>query len=253
MFVDRLDVRIYEDRRQLGRSAAAFVGALIDKLLVSKDELNIIFGAAPSQNEFLEELLELNIDWNRINAFHMDEYIGLEANAPQEFGNFLRERLFDRVKFKNVFLLDGNAESISEECGRYAKLLRQHPTDIVCLGIGENGHLAFNDPPVADFNDPEWVKEVDLDLSCRVQQVNDGCFNSLEEVPTHAITLTIPALMHATYAPGIVPGTLKANAVYNTLNKDVEHQYPSTVLRTHPNAVLFLDRDSSGLLKQQNL
>ncbi|WP_225976344.1 6-phosphogluconolactonase [Mucilaginibacter ginsenosidivorax] len=193
----------------------------------------------------MDELLKRDIDWTRIRAFHMDEYLNLDADAPQGFGNFLKERLFGKVPFKAVHYLNGNAAGAEQECLRYADLLNQFPPDIVCLGIGENTHLAFNDPHVADFNDPLLVKIVDLDNACRVQQVNDGCFARIEDVPTHALTLTIPALVNTPFAFTIVPGEKKADAVKHTLNATVSEKYPSTILRRHPDAVLFVDDKSS--------
>jgi len=245
---DKLIVKSLESRAVMGAVAAETVSEKINELLKDKPFVNIIFAAAPSQNEFLENLVKKEVDWSRINAFHMDEYLNLEASAPQGFGNFLRERLFDKVKFNSVHYLDGNAADPMDECLRYSDLLEEFPTDIVCMGIGENTHLAFNDPHVADFNDPLLVKVVDLDLECRIQQVNDGCFETLDEVPTHALTLTIPTLLKATYAFAMVPGEKKANAVYHTLTESISEHYPSTILRKQPNAILFTDDQSSVLI-----
>ncbi len=243
--VDNLDVRIYPDRINMGGSAANMVAERITQLLKEQEFVNIIFAAAPSQNEFLESLIRSDhIDWKRINAFHMDEYIGLPENVPQKFGSFLKRKIFEHVPLNTVNYLDGNALNPEAECLKYADLLTQYPTDIVCMGIGENGHIAFNDPHVADFNDQFMVKVVDLDQECRQQQVNDGCFGSLEQVPTHALTLTVPALMAGKYIYCMVPGKNKANAVYSTLNAEINEQCPASVLRKHPQAVLFLDEDS---------
>lgn len=245
--VDQLEVRVSETRQQMGSEAAKAVAAKIRQLLETREFINIIFAAAPSQNEFLACLSAADdIAWERINAFHMDEYIGLPDKAPQRFGNFLKEAIFDCVPFRSVFFLNGNATDIAQECKNYARLLEEYPTDIVCMGIGENCHIAFNDPPVADFNDAVLVKEVELDQPCRVQQVNDGCFDSIDKVPTHALTLTIPALMKAPAIYCIVPGPKKADAIYYTLTAEISETYPSTILRTHPKALLFIDQASSG-------
>jgi glucosamine-6-phosphate deaminase len=225
----------------MGKAAAARVSEKINELLQAQETVNIIFAAAPSQNEFLEALRQMPIEWSRIRAFHMDEYIGLPADAVQGFGNFLRERLFDKKPFLSVHYIGGDASDLEKECERYAALLGRFPTDIVCMGIGENGHIAFNDPPVADFSDPYMVKVVELDPACRKQQVNDGCFSQLEQVPTHAITLTIPALMAGRFIYGIVPGRLKADAVFNTLHREIVTDYPASILRNHEHAELFLD------------
>jgi glucosamine-6-phosphate deaminase len=239
MIASKLKVNIADRREEMGKRAATAVAEQIRTLLSVKSEVNVVFAAAPSQNEFLASLIQEDLDWGSMNAFHMDEYIGLDENAPQAFGNFLQERLFGKRPFKSVHFLKDPA---------YARLLEQFPVDIVCMGIGENGHIAFNDPPVADFKDLELVKVVELDAACRQQQVNDGCFASLDDVPTHALTLTVPALLAAPYIFAVVPGPAKAQAVYNTLNKPIEHAYPSTILRNHENAVLFLDSDSSALI-----
>jgi glucosamine-6-phosphate deaminase len=246
---DRLQVQIFPNRREMGLASAKDVAKTIRSLSVHQSELNMIFAAAPSQNEFLEALCaERDIDWQRINAFHMDEYIGLPDDTPQRFGNFLKERIFGKLPFRTVYYLNGNQQP-DEECKRYAALLQQHPVDIVCMGIGENGHIAFNDPHVARFDDPVLVKIVDLDEKCRMQQVNDGCFPTLEKVPTHALTLTIPALMNGKHLFCMVPAKTKAWAVYHTINDPVSETLPATCMRKHENAVLYVDSDSAGLLR----
>ena len=246
--VDKLKVQVFETRSQMGQQAAILVADKIKELLSIQETVNIIFAAAPSQNEFLQTLINQQLDWNRVNAFHMDEYIGLSAEATQRFGNFLKEAIFKHLPFLSVHYINGNAEDLVAEMNGYANLLSLYPADIVCMGIGENGHIAFNDPPVADFYDPAVVKKVELDDACRVQQVNDGCFQTKDQVPTHAITLTIPTLMNGRFIYCIVPGSKKAEAVSNTLRKVVEEKYPSTILRKHNNAILFLDADSSALI-----
>lgn len=247
--VDNLQVRIYPDRRQLGQAAAGEAARRIRELLNRQQEVNIIFAAAASQNEFLTALAqEPDIDWRRVNAFHMDEYRGLPPSHPQRFGNFLREKVFSKLPFKHVYYLNESGSDEVEECARYADLLEQYKTDLTCMGIGENTHLAFNDPHVAQFRDPALVKIVDLDEACKQQQVNDGCFPTVAEVPSYAYTLTIPALLRASHIFCMVPGRNKAPAVRHTLTGAVSEQYPSTSLREHPNAVLFLDEDSAGLL-----
>jgi 6-phosphogluconolactonase/Glucosamine-6-phosphate isomerase/deaminase len=247
--VDTLTVRISENRMQLGSDAANLAAITLRELLKDKDFINIVFAAAPSQNEFLASLAkEKNIDWNRVRAFHMDEYTGLPGHAPQRFGNYLKAHFFDLVPLHEVHYLESDDRDVSAECRRYAELLIQYPTDVVFMGIGENTHLAFNDPHVAKFNDPRMVKVVDLDQACRQQQVNDGCFQQFNDVPTQALTLTIPALMKADHLFCMVPGKTKAEAIFHTLRSDISEQYPSTILRTHPSAVLFIDKDSAALI-----
>jgi glucosamine-6-phosphate deaminase len=249
MNAGKLKVKMFDTRQAMGQAAAEEASACIKELLAQKGEINIVFAAAPSQNEFLAGLAgDKSIDWSRINAFHMDEYIGLDPKAPQGFGNFLRDRLFGRAPFKSVNYLDGTSKDTRAECARYSALLKANPSDIVCMGIGENGHIAFNDPHVARFDDPEPVKVVELDGKCRQQQVNDGCFGSIDEVPTHALTLTIPALMSCSRVFCIVPAGTKAEAVYNTVNGEVSEKCPATILKTHKNATLYIDADSGSLI-----
>lgn len=249
---DQLEVKIYKNRREMGEEAARMMGERIRRLLAEQAAVNIVFASAPSQNDFLAALSGIpGIEWSRVNAFHMDEYIGLPGDHPQGFGYYLKTQLFDKLPFLSVHYLNGEAADPRQECDRYASLLAAFPTDIACLGIGENTHIAFNDPHVANFRDPYRVKVVDLDTVCRQQQVNDGCFSSIGEVPTHALTLTVPALLSARYIYCVVPGPSKAQAVYHTLSGEISEQYPSTSLRTHEQAVLFLDEDSADRIKSQ--
>ncbi|MCB0284825.1 MAG: glucosamine-6-phosphate deaminase [Calditrichaeota bacterium] len=244
--IDSLQVKIYQDRIEMGANAAALVADKIRSLLFQKENVNVIFAAAPSQNEFLQFLCEeREVEWNRVNVFHMDEYIGLDRSAEQSFGNFLRNKIFDKIPFCSINYIDGNADNLLDECKRYSDLLELYPADIVCMGIGENTHIAFNDPHLADFNDMQLVKVADLDEACRQQQVNDGCFATLNEVPLFAITLTIPALLRARNIYCMVPGGNKAQAVYYTLKEKISEDYPSTIIRKHHNSIMFLDRDSS--------
>ena len=246
---DLLKVNIYDTRDEMGRAAAADIKACILSLLQKKEYINMIFAAAPSQNEVLAELAgDAQIPWNRVNAFHMDEYIGLSPDAPQGFGNFLKNHIFGLADFKSVNYIDISATDAEGECARYAELLKKYPTDIVVMGIGENGHIAFNDPPVANFNDSLAVKPVELDEICRNQQVNDGCFEKIDDVPTTAITLTVPTLFAGEHLFCIVPAKTKANAVRATIHDEISEKCPATVLRRHKSAVLYLDGDSSSLL-----
>lgn len=246
---DELTVKIYDTRLESGLDAARDAAALLRRLLAEKESIRCIFAAAPSQNEFLDSLCnEEGIDWNRVTAFHMDEYVKLDAAAPQGFGNFLRRHIFDRLPFAKVNFLNGNAEDIDAECVRYTALLNEAPIDIVFMGIGENGHIAFNDPPVADFEDKAAVKVVKLDEICRNQQVHDGCFEKLDDVPTHALTLTVPTLANVEHQFCIVPAATKAKAVYDTLNGPIATSCPASILRRCSGATLYLDSDSSSLL-----
>ncbi len=244
---DKLEARIYDSRREMGEAAAKDVAAAVREALSRKEECSMIFAAAPSQNEVLAALAaDDSIRWERVRAFHMDEYCGLDADAPQAFGNFLDRALFSHVPLKAVHYLRDGGRTPEEICQSYAALLERYPVDIVCLGIGENGHIAFNDPPVADFADKELVKVVALDQVCRQQQVNDGCFSSLEEVPAYAVTLTVPALCRGEKLFCVVPGILKADAVKKTCEGAVGESCPATALRKHGSAILYLDSDSAA-------
>ena len=240
--VEKLRVQIFSDRREMGKVAGQSVAEKIREILKTEKALSMVFASAPSQNEFLEELSQSpGIHWNKITAFHLDEYIGLATDAAESFGHFLRVKLFEKVHPGNVYYMNGMAEDTEAECKRYAALLKDHPLDIACIGIGENGHLAFNDPPFADFQDPLLVKIVELDPVSRQQQVHDGCFKSFQEVPRKAITLTIPAILSARFIYCMVPGLTKTEAVRRTLEDSVSTDCPATILRQHDNAVLFLD------------
>jgi glucosamine-6-phosphate deaminase len=228
----------------MGLAAAEAVAAKIAELLAVKPWINMVFAAAPSQEEFLAAFRQMPVEWGRIHAFHMDEYLGLGIDRHRSFGIFLDKRLFRLVPFRDVFYMEGMT---AEE---YSVLLSVYLTDIVCMGIGENTHLAFNDPPSAKFDDPDLVKVVELDTACRQQQVNDGCFAYIERVPTHAMTMTIPALMAAPTAFVIVPGPRKAEAVRHTLYDPISELYPSTILRQHRDVRLYLDRDSAIYLEK---
>ena len=237
-------VEIHKTRKAMGVAAGKKAEELLLHYLAKKKEVRIIAAAAPSQNEILAYLVKSkNIDWSRVTAFYMDEYIGISKDAPQGFGNFLKRNLFDKVPFKKVNYLWAG-ENPAEECERYAALLKKAPIDVLLGGIGENGHLAFNDPPVADFNDPLTVKIVELEPACRNQQVNDGCFASLKDVPKQAMTLTIPILMSASHIVCTVPGPTKAVAAGRMIKGPVETKCPASILRLHPDCTVFLDVES---------
>lgn len=244
-----LNVITLTDRQALGAKAADDAAVTIKTLLNNKAYINIIFAAAPSQSAFLESLKnDPSIAWGRINAFHMDEYLGLPVNSTQSFGNFLKDAIFGHVNFRSVNYIDGNAADVDQERERYAKLLNNNQPDIVFMGIGENTHLAFNEPFQADFNDPEVIKVVTLDPVCRQQQVNDDCFQNLDDVPVKALTLTIPVLLSANHIFCMVPGANKADAIAKTLKEVISVEYPSTILREHQHATLYLDAQSASSL-----
>lgn len=247
LFIDYLRVVICEDRAELGKVAAADAREYLNSLAKEKEEINTIFAAAPSQNEFLAELAaSSDISWQKVRAFHMDEYIGLSPEAPQRFANYLNEHIFSLVPLKEVNYLACEKEGAMEEYGR--KLL-DYPTDACFMGVGENGHVAFNDPAVAELFDPSVIKAVSLDDKCRMQQVHDGCFARFEEVPETAVTLTVPTLLRSARLFCMVPGKTKAEAVRAMLYDPIDMTCPASALRLHKNATLYLDTDSAAYLE----
>lgn len=242
-----MKIDIADTRAELGERAAAAIAAVIRAELREKARLRMIFAAAPSQSEMLMALLrEPGIEWERITAFHMDEYIGLPAEAPQRFAAWLRKAFFDRVPLAEVHLIKPGADP-EETCREYAQQLAEAPIDLVLLGVGANGHLAFNDPP-ANLEDPLSVKAVHLDEMCRQQQVDDGCFATLGDVPRHAISLTVPMLLSGHRLFCCVPGPSKSAAVRGMVEDPISGACPATALRTHPRCSVYLDRESSAQL-----
>jgi len=250
-----MEVSVYDSRKSMGSAAATVAAETLKKLLQEYDEVNVVFAAAPSQNEFLDALSKVqDVEWHRINAFHLDEYIGLPSDASQRFSKYLDERIFKRVPFKTVnYVIPTGLENENPEklVARYEQLLKEHPLHLACIGIGENGHIAFNEPSVADFDDPHLVKVVELEEKSRQQQVNDGCFEKIEEVPTHAITLTVPAIMSAKHIVCVVPGERKKEAVFKTLEGPATTECPASVLRRHTSVYMFLDRESASLISRK--
>ena len=249
--VDLLNVMKFDTRDEMGMRAAEAIVSKIKEVLKEKNECRMIFAAAPSQKDMMRYLRQSDVEWGKIVAFHLDEYIGLPDNAKQSFVYYLREELFDKVPFKRVNLLTVSESTIENDIANYEKLLIEAPIDIICLGIGENGHIAFNDPHVADFNDPKLVKIVELDQVCRQQQVNDGCFQNIDLVPRKAVTLTIPALMNGKYLFCVVPNANKAKAVKAMLENDISTDCPASILRKHDNCTLFVDENSFSLVQRK--
>ncbi|HTW45147.1 MAG TPA: glucosamine-6-phosphate deaminase [Acidobacteriaceae bacterium] len=238
-------ISISSSRMDMGRKAASDVADELRRRLQSQPSVRMVFAAAPSQSEILAALVtQPGVDWPRVTAFHMDEYIGLAADASQRFGLWLRQAIFDKLPFAAVHLLDPGDDPEAAAAG-YTRMLAEAPIDIVCLGIGVNGHLAFNDPP-ADLNDPKPVKVVHLDATCRQQQVDDGCFPTFDSVPTRALTLTIPRLLAADRLYCCVPGPMKREAVRRALHDPIGPDCPATALRLHPHCSLYLDPDSAS-------
>src|SRR5690349_21397549 len=239
---DQLNVYVYGSRAAMGKAAAAVIAAEIRYAIRERGRAVVILASAPSQNEFLANLAAApDIDWSRVIAFHLDEYLGMDEQAPQSFRRFLIDRLVNKVPLGQFHGLRGDAPDGEAEANRYAELLKQNPPDFAVLGIGENGHLAFIDPPFCDFNDPKAVKVVQLDEVCRNQQVNDGAFVTLDEVPKDALSLTIPTLMSRPKLFAIAPGPAKRQAIKHTVEGPISTTCPASILRTHKNANLFID------------
>ena len=246
-----MDVKILKNKTEMSKAAAAYGAEVLRKVIAEKGSANMIAATAPSQFEMMSFLVrEPGIDWSKVTLFHLDEYIGLPAGHKAGFRLNLRENFIDKLpcKLAEVFFVNGDTDDPAAFCAEMKKIMADHPVDIAFIGVGENGHIAFNDPPVADFADPKAVKPVELDPICRNQQVNDGCFARLEDVPKTAITLTVPTLFAGDHLFCIVPAKTKAKAVRATLCGEIGEACPATVLRRHPSAVLYLDGDSSALL-----
>lgn len=247
--VDSLTVEVYASQADMAMAAATAVQACLKRLLADGAEVRAILASATSQIQFLAALISApDINWPQVTLFHMDEYLGIEADHPASFRRFIREHVAARLPVGAMHYLEGDAGQPLAECRRYGGLIAERPVDLCCLGIGENGHIAFNDPPVADFEDKDAVKLVKLDEACRQQQVGEGCFPDLAAVPQYAYTLTVPALLGAGRLFCVVPERRKAEAVRQTLKGPVSTECPASVLRRHPQATLYLDVDSAALL-----
>ena len=249
MTIDLLEVQICSDARSAGVAGAKIAADLIRSTIARDGRMAIVFASAVSQDPFLAALrLQPDIAWDKITAFHMDEYAGMSGDHPASFRRFLRERLLDHVPVAAFHQLNGEAADADAECARYAELLREAQPSLVIMGIGENGHLAFIDPPVCDFNEPRDVRPVDLDDVCRMQQVHDGAFASLDEVPKRALSLTVPFFLRVPRALVFVNGPHKSAAVKAALEGPVTESCPASALRRHPAATLFLDPSAAAKL-----
>lgn len=244
-----LPVRVYGSEADLGAAAAADMAAILRDAIDARGEANLILATGNSQLAFLRALrADASVDWSRVRIFHMDEYVGIDPNHRASFPKFLREHFLDHVSGATFHPISGDPDRVAAICAEYEAELRAHPADAVALGWGENGHLAFNDPPFAEFEDPVWAKAVRLDDVSRRQQVGEGHFDSLDEVPTHAITLTIPALLAAGRVLCIVPEARKADAVHACLREPISEDRPGSILRRVEHATLYLDPDSAKRL-----
>ena len=247
--IDKLKISIYSDPMTMGVAAAEFVKQKLTLTIKEKNAANMILATGASQFSFLEALQQKEIDWQKITVFHLDEYKGISGQHPASFRRYLKDRILNNVSPKKIYFLNGDAENIEKEMEGYSAELQKHPIDVACIGIGENGHIAFNDPPIADFDDPKLVKLAVLDDACRRQQLGEGWFPTLEDVPKEALTLTIPAIMCCKAISCVVPDERKAEAIHNTLYRPISTNYPASILRTHPNTRLFLDTKSATKIR----
>jgi len=247
--VENIKVYIYESFEEMGKSAAFDASAELVRLQKEQDEINVMFAAAASQISLLDALCASNeIHFSKVNAFHMDEYAGLSGKDPRSLAYYLTSRHLDRLQLRYTFFIDAECTDTEAVCLEYEQVLKAHPLDIAFLGIGDNGHIAFNEPHIADFQDPRWVKTVEIDDVSKQQQVNAGNFPAMKDVPSLAYTVTIPPLMSAKRVFCTVPGKAKAGATCNALTAEISEQCPASILRRHSNISLYLDRDSASKL-----
>ncbi len=247
--VDELEVRVYPSQLELSVSVASEVRSYLCEVITRQGSARVILATGNSQIQFLERLTKQGgVDWSKVTLFHMDEYLGIDGGHRASFRRYMRERVESTLQPGKFHYIEGDAPLPLDECSRYGALLNEKPVDLCCLGIGENGHLAFNDPPVANFDDKVPIKLVKLDEACKMQQVREGHFESLETVPPYAYTLTIPALCAAKRMICLCPETRKARAVRAALRAPISTSCPASILRRQRHAVLLLDKDSAALL-----
>ena len=247
--IDQLPVELYASNEELGQAAAKKAQQILSEAIDKKGFANLILATGNSQLTFLKALRNLgDVDWQKVRIFHMDEYIGINPSHPASFPLFLENHFLQFTKPGHFHPIPSETSDVDSACKAYEALIRQHPADLVAMGWGENGHIAFNDPPDAHFDDPHWVKVVELAEESRLQQVGEGHFTSLDEVPKQAITLTIPALLAPVHILCIVPEVRKASAVKACLSEPVDESRPGSILRTISHATLLLDQDSASLL-----
>ncbi|HEY9292987.1 MAG TPA: 6-phosphogluconolactonase [Microlunatus sp.] len=248
--VGELIVQVHPDEAALGAAAAAGAAAAIRSALSAKGQARVVIATGNSQYAFVDALADQDIDWSGVTVFHMDEYVGVDANHPASFQRWIRERIEERFQPRKVEYIRGHGDA-EAEAARYEALLREESLDLVCMGIGENGHLAFNEPGTADFGDDRWARVITLTEESQRQQVGEGHFPDMASVPKTAISLTIPALLSAERVQVCAPESRKAKAVHEALTAEVSNACPATILRTRSNAILFLEPRSAELLSDE--
>ncbi|WP_026100372.1 glucosamine-6-phosphate deaminase [Fortiea contorta] len=247
--VDELTVQIDDTEAEMAQNVAQLTSQYLQKLLQEQDTAAVLLATGNSQLKFLDALITLGgVDWSRIILFHLDEYLGISPDHSASFRRYMREHVAQRISPREFHYIEGDALQPLLECDRYTQLLQTQPIDLCCLGVGENGHLAFNDPSVVNFQDPYSVKLVKLDLINRQQQVNTGQFSELDQVPQYAFTVTIPLICAAKKIFCLAPTTRKAKIVKQMLQGAISRECPASILRQQPQATLFLDVNSSSLL-----
>src|SRR5690242_9213734 len=244
-------VGVYRSAAMAGRAAAIQAGRLIRSAIAEQGRARVIAATGNSQITVADALVEQDIDWKAVELFHMDEYAGIKPDHPSSFRYWIKTRLEEKTHPRVAHYLEGDAPDLEAEMKRYSELLKAAPIDLAFVGFGENGHIAFNDPPVADFNDPAMVKRITLDEACRRQQAGEGHFKDVASVPLHAVTITCTGLFRANAWVCSVPEARKAEAVRNALEGPISEQCPASLVRRHPNAHVYLDQESSSLLSFQ--
>lgn len=245
-----MELSIFKTKREMGAAAARYTAALIRGAIAERGEANIVLATGISQFEMLATLVTLDVDWSRVTAFHLDEYIGLPPSHPASFHKYLKERFADKVPALKAFhYVDGENLDPAAECRRLGQIIRSLPIDVACVGIGENGHLAFNDPP-ADFDTEEPYIVVNLDEACRRQQLGEGWFPTLEEVPRQAISMSIRQIMKSRYIICTAPDRRKAEPLKNAVEGEVTNKLPASILQEHPHCRILLDERAASLLRR---
>jgi glucosamine-6-phosphate deaminase len=251
MKIGIMEIIISSTKQELGKKGAQQGAEIIRKAILTGGKANIIVATGASQFEMLNELVKEDIDWSLVTAFHLDEYIGIPETHPASFRKYLKERFAGLVPVKEFIYVNGSTDPY-EECSRLGKLISKHPIDVAFVGIGENGHLAFNDPP-ADFETEEPYLVVNLDEACRRQQLGEGWFPSFDDIPKRAISMSVRQIMKSKAIICSVPDARKATAVYNTLCGEISPAFPASIMREHSNTFLFLDIDSASKLNDRSI
>jgi glucosamine-6-phosphate deaminase len=246
-----LQIKIFTTKAELGQAAARDAAAIINRAIAERNSACVIAATGASQFEFLDALMLAPLDWTKVTFFHLDEYVGLPDSHPASFRRYLKERIVSRVHPHAFHFIDGEADDVDDECRRVGQLITRQTVDVAFVGIGENGHLAFNDPP-ADFDTDEPYIVVNLDHACREQQVGEGWFKSVDEVPAQAISMSIKQILRSREILCIVPDQRKAEAVKASVELSVDPMHPASILQTHERVTFYLDRDSSSLLSNRS-